>query len=166
MIESLIVLSKSLIVSFSYLGVFLISMTSSSTIFLPFPLYVIIFAASGLGLNPLTTGIVAGIGSALGELTGYFIGVGGRYIIKERKKESKLNYFTKLFKKYGFPVIVFTSFIPFPFDIIGIASGVTRYDIKYFLIACSIGKIAKCLLIAYAGYIAIPYMEIFIKSVF
>jgi membrane protein DedA with SNARE-associated domain len=161
-IESLALL-KNLIVNFSYLGVFLISIASSSTIFLPFPIYIIIFAAAGLGLNLLVTGIVAGIGSALGELTGYFIGMGGRYIAEEKEKNSKLKVFTKLFKKYGFPVIVFTAFIPFPFDIIGIASGIAKYNLKYFLIATCIGKIAKCLLITYVGYLAIPFIRTIFK---
>jgi membrane protein DedA with SNARE-associated domain len=162
--ETLILWAKQLIIQFSYVGIFFISLISTSTIFLPFPIYVIIFFAAGLGLNPFLVGIVAGLGSAFGELTGYFVGVGGEKVIesKEKKEPKLIITFTKLFKRYGFPIVAITAFIPFPFDIIGILAGVGGYDIKKFLLATIIGKIAKCLMIAYAGYIGIPYIENFI----
>ena len=103
---------------------------------------------------------MAGLGSALGEMTGYLIGIGGVKVIEEKKKEPKfIKYFTRLFKKFGFPIVVVTALIPFPFDVIGIIAGMSGYEIKKFFIATAIGKIAKSLLIAYGIYIAIPYLE-------
>jgi membrane protein DedA with SNARE-associated domain len=159
--EAFIIWAKQLIVQFSYIAIFFVSLISTSTIFIPFPIYIIIFFAAGLGLNPLIVGITAGLGSAFGELTGYLIGVGGAKIIEEkRKKKLRLTeVFTRLFKRFGFLIVVIAAFIPFPFDAIGILAGVSKYDIKKFLLATSIGKIIKCLLIAYAGYIGIPYIE-------
>jgi membrane protein YqaA with SNARE-associated domain len=158
--EAFVLWANQLIIEFSYLGIFIISVISSSTIFLPFPIYVVIFFAPGIGLNPLLVGLVAGIGSAVGELTGYFIGLGGEKAIehKEKKQPKLVKFFENLFKKYGFPVIVITAFIPFPFDIIGILSGLAEYDIKKFFIAVAIGKILKTTLIAYAGFIGLPYI--------
>jgi membrane protein DedA with SNARE-associated domain len=159
--EAFTLLAKELIIQFSYIAIFFVSMISTSTIFIPFPIYIIIFFAAGLGLNPLLVGITAGIGSAFGELTGYLIGIGGDKVIEEkRRKEPRfIKFFTKLFKEFGFPIIFITAIIPFPFDVIGILAGMSEYDIKKFLVATSLGKIIKCLLIAYAGYIGIPYIE-------
>jgi membrane protein YqaA with SNARE-associated domain len=167
-LEILLPWIKKFIVDFSYIAIFSVSAVSSSTIFIPFPIYLVIFFASGLGLNPLVTGIAAGIGSAVGELTGYFIGAGGRYLAEEKKKtlSSYLLKFGKIFKKYGFATIIVTSFLPFPFDIVGILSGIGKYDIKKFFIGTAIGKTLRMLLIAYSGHLLIPYAEVFIQSLF
>lgn len=169
--ENFIPWAHQLILQFSYLAVFIVSIISTSTIFVPFPIYVIIFFAAGLGLHPFMVGVFAGLGSAIGEMFGYLIGIGGRYVAEEKvvlektkkKRTSKfVRKFEKLFKSYGFWVIMITSFLPFPFDFIGILSGASKYDIKKFYIGVSVGKIAKCLLIAYAGYLTIPYVRLFL----
>jgi len=160
--ETFLLWSKSLIINFSYLAIFAVSAIGTSTIFLPFPSYVIIILfAISMGMNPLAVGIMAGLGSAAGELTGYLVGMGGEKVIEEKKKKQLkiIKYFTRLFKKFGFPLVVVTALIPFPFDIIGIIAGMSGYEIKKFFIATAIGKIAKSLLIAYGLHIAIPYLE-------
>ncbi len=149
--------------TFSYGGVLVISFIGTSTIFIPFPLDAVIsFAASGLGLNPLGVGILAGIGAAGGELTGYLVGLGSREIIKEKKVNKKVGktvkFLTNLFEKYGFWILPIAAFIPFPFDIIGISAGIGNYDIKKFFVGVCIGKVARCILIAYASFFAIPYL--------
>ena len=158
MFQALSPLLNQLIVEFSYLGIFAIGVISSSTIFIPFPIYAIIFFSTSLGLNPLAVGVVAGFGSAIGELTGYFIGLGGTTLAIEKKKSKWIKPIIKYFKKYGFATITVTAFLPFPFDIVGILSGMGEYDIKKFLIGTSIGKIGKCLLITYAGALLLPHV--------
>lgn len=155
MIESLIPI---FLKSFGYIGIFLISLISTSTIFLPAPLYLIILAASALGMNPILIAIASGFGMALGELTSYFIGLGGNNLMKEKYKKA-VGKFEKFFKKYGFIAIVVTAFIPFPFDIVGISAGIGRYDIKKFLLAAFIGRFFKALLLAMLGFElrVIPY---------
>jgi len=148
MIEFLIPL---LLKSFGYIGIFLISLISTSTIFLPAPLYLIIVAASTLGMNPILIALTSGFGMALGELTSYFIGLGGNKLIEERHKKA-VRKFEIFFKKYGFVAIVVTAFVPFPFDIVGISAGIGRYEIKKFLIAAFIGRFFKALLLAMLGF--------------
>ncbi|HKZ45422.1 MAG TPA: VTT domain-containing protein [archaeon] len=160
--EDFVLWAEKLIVQFSYLAIFGISAIGTSTLFIPFPIdTIIIFAASGLGLHPLIVGISAGLGAAVGELTGYFIGAGGRFVIEEKKTKRKLignfvSFMTGLFKKYGEWVIPIAAFLPFPFDIVGILCGMSKYDMKKFFIATLIGKIARSILIAYVGYFVIP----------
>lgn len=166
MLEFFIPWAKSLIVQFSYIGIFFISVISTSTLFVPFPAYTIIFFATGLGLDPLFTGLVSGIGSAVGELTGYLVGASGRYVIEKKKIDSVVGktvaFFTKAFGRCGFWVILLVAFLPLPFDIIGTLAGVGKYDIKKFYVATMIGKIGKCMFIAYAGHFILPSILWFI----
>jgi len=149
----------SLIIKFTYLGLFLAGFISSATVFFPFPVYAIVFFSKALGLNPFLAGISTGIGSALGEITGYLIGYGGSGLAIEKKKRKWVKPFIKFFKKYGFVTIVVTAFLPFPFDIVGILSGWGKYDIKKFLIATSIGRIARFLMFAYTGSVTVSYLQ-------
>lgn len=166
MLEFFIPWAESLIVQFSYVGIFFISVISTSTLFVPFPAYIIIFFATGLGLNPMFTGLVSGIGSAVGELTGYLLGASGRYVIEKKKIDSVVGktvaFFTRSFGRCGFWVILLAAFLPFPFDVVGALAGVGRYDVKKFYIATMIGKIGKCMLIAYAGRVVVPLLLWFI----
>src|SRR4030067_1315214 len=97
--------AEKFIVEFSYFAIFLVSLIGTSTLFIPFPFdTIVIFAASGLGLNPLLVGISAGIGAAIGELTGYFVGAGGRFVIDDTKPRFQfvgtlITFFTDLVKK-------------------------------------------------------------------
>ncbi|TAL48305.1 hypothetical protein EPN87_00820 [archaeon] len=157
---------QGLVISFSYLGLFLAGLISSSTIILPLPLYGLVFFAVGLGLNPWLASLAAGAGSALGELTGYFLGRGGHAVIQKKYRRSKFMAGSmKFFRRFGFVTIIATAFLPFPFDFIGILSGISRYDMKKFLLATFIGKTAKILLIAYAGYVASPYVSVLMHEV-
>lgn len=163
-IEALIASSEQLIQSFSYFGIFLISLISTSTILIPFPLYIAIAIGIGLGMNPLGIAFASGLGMSLGELTAYFLGLGGRYAIEikhiNKSVGRTVRFFTNLFQKYGFIVVVLIAAIPFPFfDVIGILAGIGRYDLKKFWIATFIGKTIKAGWIAYATFFAIPIAE-------
>ena len=148
MIESFI---PFLLKSFGYFGIFFISLISTSTIFLPAPLYLIIVAASALGMNPFLVALSSAFGMAIGELTSYFIGLGGNKLLEEKHKKG-IKKFEIFFKKYGFIAIAITALIPFPFDIVGISAGLGRYEIKKFLLAVFIGRFFKAILLAYLGY--------------
>jgi membrane-associated protein len=150
-----------LVSTFSYLGLFLVGFIATSTILFPFPIDLSIFFTPALGLHPFLVSLAVGIGAALGELTGYYLGVGGG-TIKIVKRSRLTKFFIKFFEKAGFLTILVTAFIPFPFDIIGILAGISRYDVRKFLLATAIGKIFKALLVAYAGYFILPYVGLFI----
>jgi len=133
-----------------YLGIFLLMFLSSATILLPVPGLVGVPVA-GIFLNPLRVGIVAGIGSALGELTGYFAGCGGRVAI-EKNKTKMYKTTKKWMKRNGFLTIFLFAAIPNPFfDVAGIAAGALEYPLWEFLLACLAGKILKCIALAYLG---------------
>ncbi|MEM5834243.1 MAG: VTT domain-containing protein [Candidatus Aenigmatarchaeota archaeon] len=142
---------------FSYPAIFFVSFLGTSTIFLPFPIYLIIFFSKELGMHPFLVGMLAGIGSALGEFTGYGIGYGGRKLLK--KKSRWLKIAEAWFKRNGFITVFIFALTPLPDDVVGIIGGITKYDAKKFFIASLLGKTLLCLSISYLGYLILPHLE-------
>lgn len=143
--------------NWGYFGIFIISLIGSATIILPLPAATFVFALGSI-LNPLILGLVAGIGSAFGELIGYGLGFSGRKIAKEKIKE-KLEAAKSKFEKYGgFSVLILFAATPLPDDIVGILGGILKYEIKKFFLAVLIGKAIFNLILAYAGYYGINWI--------
>lgn len=148
----------------SYFAIFIASFVSSSSILvpiLPFPSYLPVLVGVGVGLNPLLVGLLGGVGSVLGELIGYFAGLGGSAAIEkfEKKTPKFLKRFERFYSNIGFWVVLIFAFLPFPFDVIGVLSGATKYDFRRFLLALAIGRLTRTLLIAYGVFIAIPFVS-------
>jgi membrane protein DedA with SNARE-associated domain len=162
--------AEKFILDFSYIGILVVSIIGTSTLFMPFPFdTIVIFAASGLGLSPILVGVSAGLGAAIGELTGYFVGVGGRFVMGEKKTKFKfidkmITLFTDRFKKYGIWIVPVFAFLPFPFDLVGILCGMAKFDIKKFFAATLVGRVARCILIAYLGSFVIPFFTQWLLS--
>jgi len=147
----------SLIETYGYFGIFLVNLIEASTIIFPFGFALIIFA-SGAILNPFFVGLSAGLGAAIGEFTGYAIGLGGRKVI-EKKWKKDIKKTEKLFQKYGgFLVIVLFAATPLPDDVVGILGGTLKYPLKKFFIASLIGKIILNLALAYGGFYGINWV--------
>ncbi len=162
--DAFISLFQNLIATYGYTALFFASIISASTVIIPMPLYVLIFFASGLGLNPLIVSIVSGIGSGIGEMTGYLVGIGSGKVISKslHKKIKKVDEFKNFIKRYGFFAILVIGILPFPFDVAGIIAGAANLGMKRFLLAAIISKIIKTLMIAYAGYFALPFIEVYL----
>jgi membrane protein YqaA with SNARE-associated domain len=143
-----------------YLGALIIGFISAATIFLPTPAFVAVFimATPQFGFNPILLGIFAGIGSAIGELVGYYIGLGGaNYFLK--KYEKSFAYVKQKFHECGAPLIIFVfALTPAPFDIVGIFCGVIKYPLKTFFLATLAGKIIKFWVVAFAGSYAMGWL--------
>ncbi len=154
------------VIEAQYFAVFAVNAVASSTIFIGIPglsYFIILFSVS-LGLHPLLIGILAGLGSATGELTGYMIGFGSTATIEkyEHKIPRILKRLMKLFKNVGFWLILIVSFIPgIPFDVVGILAGAAQYNLKRFYLATIIGKTLRSLIIAYAAYFAYSSVQSF-----
>ena len=141
-----------------YFGLFIINLVGSATIIIPVPALVTTIAA-GAFLNPLLAGIFSAVGSTIGELTGYYAGVGGEQLIKEDKRSlpSKLGKniekVEKWMDKYGLWAVFVLAAIPNPlFDIAGIISGASGISVRKYLIAVLSGKLIKFIFLAYLGF--------------
>ena len=133
---------------YGYPGVFLISLLGNATVILPAPSLAVVFGMGGV-LNPFFVGLVAGVGEALGELTGYLAGYGGRAVIEDWQMYHRLE---KWMQRNGSATIFVLSTIPNPiFDLAGIAAGALRFPLERFLVSCWVGKTIKTTLFAYVG---------------
>ena len=133
---------------YGYLGVFVVTLVTTGAFVLPVPYLAVIFKA-GTFLNPLAVALVAGVAAALGELTGYLVGVGGRELIGRNRWERGAE---RWMQRHGFLAITFLAFIPNPvFDAAGIAAGALRYPAWRFALACFVGKTGKFILVALLG---------------
>jgi membrane protein YqaA with SNARE-associated domain len=143
------------LVNLGYIGIFLLSILANATIILPAPGVAFVF---GLGAiyNPFFVALAAGVGAAIGELSGYLAGYSGNIVIQNRAHFQQM---MEWMKKYGPWTILVLGFIPNPiFDVAGIIAGMLKMPLWKFLLFCMIGKILKMLLFAYAGSLSIPWL--------
>lgn len=150
-----------------YAGAFLSGFLATSTLFLSvFPSYIIIPLLVGVAsLNPLLVGVLAGLGAGLGQYLHYYVGVGGRYVLSEKRKEGLVKWRLKL-EKYGLWLIILFAMTPLtPDDLIWIPLGLIGYPKMKALLAAMIGKIILNLFYAYAGYFGWPLIEDLLNSI-
>jgi membrane protein YqaA with SNARE-associated domain len=146
-------------VQYGYLGVFLISLFGAMSIFVPIPYTVVIFILGGLQtFDPLLIAVAAGIGSTIGEFSGYLLGAGGRKVISDKYKK-KMNFLVKLFNKYGAVVIFIFALTPLPDDLLFIPLGVMRYSLLRAFVPALIGKFLSNLIIAYSGRLSLEIVK-------
>ncbi len=144
---------------YGYLGIFLISLIGAMSIFVPIPYTIVIFILGGLqAFDPFLIAVAAGLGSAIGEFSGYLLGVGGRKVIGDRYKK-KMDFITKLFKKYGSIAIFIFALTPLPDDLLFIPLGVMRYSLLRAFIPAVLGKFFSNLIIAYSGRLSLDIVK-------
>ena len=156
-IQQLSAWMESLALQYGYFGIFLISLIGALSIFFPIPYTVIIFTLGGT-FEPLWIAVAAGIGSAVGEFSGYLLGFGGRRVISEKYKK-KMEFLMKLFDRFG-PIVIFLfALTPLPDDLLFIPLGVIRYSIARAFIPALIGKICMNFIVAYSGRFSIQIIR-------
>lgn len=133
-----------------YFGAFLISLVASATIILPAPGIAVVVAMSA-ALDPVMLGIAAGLGSAVGELSGYIAGAGGRALVPEQQR-AQVERLHTLTHRYGALVLFVLAAVPIPlFDFAGIVAGMLRINIAAFVAAVGLGKSIKYIVLIWIG---------------
>lgn len=144
-----------------YAGVWLLSFIGAASIIVPVPglAAVCVAATPAVGLDPLVIGVIAGSAEALGEMTGYMAGVGGKTVLQRHRLYPRVR--DLLLRRGG--IIVFAgSVIPNPlFDIMGIAAGSTAYPLRRFLVIVLAAKSIKSTWIAYACLLGVEWITRF-----
>jgi len=131
-----------------YGGIFILSILANATLILPVP-GVVLTTAMGAIFNPFWVAIAAGLGAALGEITGYLAGYSGQIIVEQTQWYDRL---TQWMKRYGDLTVLIMAIVPNPFfDLAGMAAGMLKLPLPRFLLWCSIGKIIKMMVFAYSG---------------
>ncbi len=140
-----------------YPGIFLVSLLANATLILPVP-GVLFTSAMGAVFNPFWVALAAGSGAALGELSGYLAGYGGRGIVELTRWSDQVESWMR---KYGPITIIVLSFVPNPiFDIAGITAGALKMPLFQFMLFCWIGKVLKMLLFAYGGSAIVKFIPL------
>lgn len=149
--------------NWGYVGAFVISLVASATIILPAPGIAVVIAM-GTALDPVLLGIVAGLGSAVGELSGYLAGASGRALIPHRQR-TQFEQLHRLTDRYGAVLLLVLSAIPFPlFDFAGIIAGMLKIRITTFLATVAVGKSVKYILMILLGAGPLLYLQELFRS--
>ena len=145
---------------FMYFGVFALSLLAHATVFFPTFLLQLSMISIAANLDPLLFGIFAGIGSAIGELTGYALGSGSQGLLKNQNKfaQNIIDFQNKIVKLHPEFAIFLFSLIPNPFfDFAGIFAGFAKMKWQHFIIVCALARIIRYSIIGYFGAWAIEF---------
>ena len=130
----------------AYLGVFVLSAATNAIMFLPSGRGAIMVAAA-LTLNPLAVAVLAGVGGAVGELSGYALGRSSRGLMKKATLPGWLGRYAN--NHMGATVLAL-SIVPNPFiDVIGVVAGRLGYPVRLFLAYAIVGKVAQSIVFVY-----------------
>jgi membrane protein DedA with SNARE-associated domain len=133
---------------YGYPAIFLVSLIGNLSVIFPAPSYLVVFAASS-SLDPLAVGVIAGLGAALGEITGYLAGASGKSVVEKRPIYQRIRLAVE---KWGMWIIFLLGAIPnFFFDIGGMVAGATRMPLWRFLLAAWLGKSIRLTIVAMSG---------------
>ncbi|MFH1255739.1 MAG: VTT domain-containing protein [Candidatus Diapherotrites archaeon] len=156
---------------YGLIGLFVASILANATILFPIPIDLFVFFLGGapeiVGLStsnifaPLLIGIFGGVGASIGEMNSYLIGaLGAKALEEKRKKESgTLNELRLRLEDKGALFVFLATMTPFPFDLIGIAAGMMKFDYKKFFLAALFGKTLRYIIICYAGMFGIGLIK-------
>lgn len=143
--------------SWGYFGVFFINLIGAASILLPSPAAASVVGGGAL-LDDLLgipafiwVGLIAGLGEAIGEFSGYAAGYGGRIVFEGRPEYARVS---RWMQRRGVLTMFALSSFPNPFfDIAGVAAGATRMPVRPFFLSVLGGKIIKDTYIAAGGYV-------------
>ncbi len=150
-LQQLIEWMQQLALNYGYFGIFLISLIGALSIFFPIPYTVVIFWLGSTGnFDPFSIAIAAGIGSAVGEFSGYLVGFYGRKVISTERRR-KMEFMVKVFDRFG-PITIFLfALTPLPDDLLFIPLGMLQYSLIRAFIPALVGKTCMNFIVAYGG---------------
>ena len=143
--------------SVGYSSIWVLAFIGAALVFVPVgALAAVCLAASPVAdLNPFLIAVVAGSAEAIGELTGYIAGMGGKSFFERNRFYLR---FKNLFLRYAGLTLFFGSIIPNPFfDVMGIAAGGILYPIRKFLLLVFLGKVVKFSWVALGCYYGVAW---------
>ncbi len=116
---------------------FFIYVITSATVIVPVPgmAFLVVMAQE---LNIVALAIAAGIGGALGELVGYWLGAQGRGPLRGTRVYARVG---RAMERFGGAVVFLFALVPvLPMDGAGLIAGATRYPVVKFLVYSAAGK--------------------------
>jgi membrane protein YqaA with SNARE-associated domain len=134
-----------------YLAVFVSTLVAGTAILVP-GVNVVVFVA-GRSLDPVLVALIGGLGSALGESTGYAGGRATRSLVESRPLDSRwARAVARLVRRSAFLTIVGLAFVSIVLaDVAGLVAGRAGYSYRRFLVATFLGKSLRFLVVALLG---------------
>jgi membrane protein YqaA with SNARE-associated domain len=133
--------------SYGYVGLFVINVIGAASILLPSPAAASVFGGGALLANFMGipafiwVGMIAGLGEAVGEFSGYAAGYGGRIVVENRPEYKRIH---RWMDSHGTITMFLMSIFPNPlFDVVGVAAGAVQMPMKRFFVAVLAGKVIK-----------------------
>lgn len=151
-------------------ALFLIAFTESS--FFPIPPDVLLIAlAVALPKRAFFYALVCSIGSVLGGMFGYFIGlelyeVVGSRIISFYGLEQQYQAVRSLYESNAFSAIAIAGFTPIPYKVFTIAAGAFQVSFETLVLASSVSRPARFFLVAGLFYYFGPRIKPYIDKYF
>jgi membrane protein YqaA with SNARE-associated domain len=140
----------------AYLGAFIISLVSSATVVLPAPGAAAIMLMAQ-DFDPLILGVVSGIGTGLGGITAYVLGVASRDALGQNRLTLLMH---RLFASRLGPVLLFSAnVIPFmPGDAVSVLAGAIRYPLLRYLLYMTTASVLKMIGLSFVGAFATGWL--------
>ena len=134
--------------TFGYPAIFLISLIGSAAFLMPAPGLVLVMVA-GSSLDLILVGIIAGLGAAIGELTGFVAGLSGQGVLEDTRLYWR---FERWMQKSGTLAIFILGAVPNPlFDLGGMVAGASGMPAWRFVLGTWLGKSLRYALLAILG---------------
>ena len=134
---------------YGYLGAFVTSFITCSTVLFPIPGFVVIAAiAASPATNWAIVALVSSFGDGLGESISYIAGYSGAAVIHP----AQLKWYQKAkgwMKRWGSATIFVLALVPLPFDVAGMAAGALRFPLWKFVLATVAGRLPRQLVGCY-----------------
>jgi len=147
-------------------GLFLLSFAESS--FFPVPPDVLLIALALM--KPETSfylALITTVGSVLGAIFGYFIGLkGGRPLLERFVSKEKISLVHNYFNKYEAWAIGIAGFTPIPYKIFTISAGVFYINFVKFVLVSILARGGRFFLVGGAIYIFGPVIREYIEKYF
>ena len=155
---------------YSSLALFILAFTESS--FFPIPPDVLQMALSvSRPKRSFYYALIASIGSVLGGVLGYFIGLFlfdsvGSAIINTLGYEHQFETVGELYTEFAFLAILISAFTPIPYKVFTIAAGFWQVGLLPLVAASIVGRSARFFLVATLIYFFGPKVKVFIDKYF
>ena len=138
-----------------YTSIWFLAFVGAALVFLPISALAAVCVGAAVDLNPFLIAGVAASAEAVGELTGYLAGMGGKAVFERNRFYLR---FKNLFSRYASLTLFLGSIIPNPFfDFLGVAAGSILFPVKRFLLIVFIGKTIKFTWVALGCYYGVAW---------
>lgn len=152
--------------SLGEVGLFILALIESSVFPIPPDFLYIPMILNG-AVNPYTLAAIATVGSALGAILGYYIGLyGGRPVAKfflGTLADTWIKRAEDFFAKYGTAAVLIAAFTPIPFKVFTIAGGMSRMNLFGFIVYSIIGRGARFFTVT---FLLVQFGEVIMENFF